>query len=175
MPARKRSIPILISVSSFVLTLALFTPARIFIGNFMEFSSLFPESVLFFLIVSLGLVLVFFTAALGVSRRETTCRAVVSVLTAAAFAMWVQGNLFLWPYGVLNGTDIDWDALLWYGFIDAVFWSVVMTISILRADLVFKVIGKAGTRALTRVMGLLGSAYAVQMILDGVTGYVGSF
>jgi multiple antibiotic resistance protein len=52
---------------------------------------------------------------------------------------------------------------------------LVMLISALilvRADLVFKVIGKAGTRALTRVMGLLGSAYAVQMILDGVTDYV---
>lgn len=51
---------------------------------------------------------------------------------------------------------------------------LVMLISALilvRADLVFKVIGKAGTRALTRVMGLLGSAYAVQMILDGVTDY----
>jgi len=51
---------------------------------------------------------------------------------------------------------------------------LVMMISALilvRADLVFKVIGKAGTRALTRVMGLLGSAYAVQMILDGVTDY----
>lgn len=45
---------------------------------------------------------------------------------------------------------------------------------LLRADIVFRVIGKAGTRALTRVMGLLGSAYAVQMILDGITGYVAS-
>lgn len=50
----------------------------------------------------------------------------------------------------------------------------ICTLILLRADLVFKVIGKAGTRALTRVMGLLGSAYAVQMILDGITGYIGS-
>lgn len=40
-----------------------------------------------------------------------------------------------------------------------------------RADLIFKLIGNAGTRALTRVMGLITSAYAVQMILDGVTQY----
>jgi len=55
--------------------------------------------------------------------------------------------------------------------------AAVMGISaliLLRADIVFRLIGKAGTRALTRVMGLLGSAYAVQMILDGVTGYVAS-
>ncbi|HXK36700.1 MAG TPA: hypothetical protein VJ553_03915, partial [Candidatus Paceibacterota bacterium] len=121
MAAQKRSLPILLSVSSFVLTLFLFTPARIFIGNFMEFSCLFHESMLFFLVVSLGLMLVLFTVAYGVSRRETTCRTVVSMLSASAFAMWVQGNLFLWPYGVLNGTDIEWDALLYFGFIDAAF------------------------------------------------------
>ena len=41
-----------------------------------------------------------------------------------------------------------------------------------QAGVVFKLIGNAGTRALTRVMGLITSAYAVQMILDGVTSYV---
>ena len=41
-----------------------------------------------------------------------------------------------------------------------------------KADMVFKLIGNAGTRALTRVMGLITSAYAVQMILDGIAGYV---
>jgi hypothetical protein len=138
MAAQKRSLPILLSVSSFVLTLFLFTPARIFIGNYMEFSCLFHESMLFFLIVSLGVMLVLFTVAYGISRRETTCRTVVSMLSASAFAMWVQGNLFLWPYGVLNGTEIDWDALLYCGFIDGAFWSIVMTFSIFKSDLVFR-------------------------------------
>ncbi|UCE92151.1 MAG: MarC family protein [Methanobacteriota archaeon] len=40
-----------------------------------------------------------------------------------------------------------------------------------QVGLVYRLIGNAGTRALTRVMGLITSAYAVQMILDGVTGY----
>lgn len=43
-----------------------------------------------------------------------------------------------------------------------------------KADLVYRMIGNAGTRALTRVMGLITSAYAVQMILDGITDYVSS-
>lgn len=40
-----------------------------------------------------------------------------------------------------------------------------------QVGLVYKLIGNAGTRALTRVMGLITSAYAVQMVLDGVSGY----
>lgn len=43
-----------------------------------------------------------------------------------------------------------------------------------QVGLVYKLIGNAGTRALTRVMGLITSAYAVQMILDGVSGYYAS-
>ena len=41
-----------------------------------------------------------------------------------------------------------------------------------QAGVVYRLIGNAGTRALTRVMGLITSAYAVQMILDGIAGYV---
>jgi len=43
-----------------------------------------------------------------------------------------------------------------------------------RAELLFRLLGNAGARALTRVMGLLTSAYAVQMVLDGIAGYVDS-
>ncbi len=43
-----------------------------------------------------------------------------------------------------------------------------------QVGLVYKLIGNAGTRALTRVMGLITSAYAVQMIFDGVSGYYAS-
>ncbi len=43
---------------------------------------------------------------------------------------------------------------------------------LIRSDLLFRLIGHAGTRALTRIMGLITAAYAIQMILDGVAGYV---
>ena len=43
-----------------------------------------------------------------------------------------------------------------------------------QAALAHRLIGNAGVRALTRVMGLITSAYAVQMVLDGIAGYVGS-
>jgi small neutral amino acid transporter SnatA (MarC family) len=54
--------------------------------------------------------------------------------------------------------------------------AVMLFVAVLlwKAKLLYKIIGKAGTRALTRVMGLITSAYAVQMILDGITGYVTS-
>ncbi len=52
---------------------------------------------------------------------------------------------------------------------------VVMLITaalLFRSDVVFKLLGNAGTRALTRVLGVITVAYAVQMVLDGIRGYV---
>lgn len=43
---------------------------------------------------------------------------------------------------------------------------------LIRSDVVFRLLGNAGTRALTRVLGLITAAYAVQMVLDGIRGYV---
>lgn len=67
--------------------------------------------------------------------------------------------------GTANTTLVVLALLVSMGFVAVLLW---------QAASLYKVIGKAGTRALTRVMGLITSAYAVQMILDGITGYVGS-
>jgi hypothetical protein len=136
---KKNITPILFSVSSFILTLFLFNPARIYIGNFMEFSSLFHESMLFFLAVSLVLTLILFTTVLMLSRHQKTCRIIVSILTASAFLMWLQGNIILWQYGVLNGKDIEWNRLIHYGIIDSALWIGLMAFSIIKADFIFRI------------------------------------
>ncbi len=60
----------------------------------------------------------------------------------------------------------------------AVIISVILVIIItallfLASEYVMKFMGEKGSRAFTRVMGLLVTAFAVQYILDGVAGYFG--
>jgi hypothetical protein len=136
---KKKNSTILLSVSFFVLTLLLFSAARIYITNFKEFSYVFHESMLFFLILSLVLILILSTALLLLSRYQKTIRTIVSVLFVTAFLMWFQGNIFLWQYGVLDGNEIEWNTLVYYGIIDSVFWALVITFSILRTELVLRI------------------------------------
>ena len=126
------------SRSSFlVLTLFLFTPARISIGNFMEFSSLVPGKH--------AVVPGRFARPRGRARRAVrrwrpdprAGRIVSGCSSRSAFLAWLQGNILLWHYGVLDGKDIDWGALVRYGIIDSVFWAVVMAFAILAAGPVF--------------------------------------
>jgi hypothetical protein len=133
---RSPAVAILLSVSSFVLTLLLFSPVRIFIGNFMEFTSLFQESALVFLALSLALILVLFVVLLAACRRPAAYRVAVSIACAASFLMWLQGNILRWQYGVLDGKDIPWDALMHLGFIDGAIWAACIAFAVVRADLV---------------------------------------
>lgn len=48
---------------------------------------------------------------------------------------------------------------------------IIAAIIFLSADYIMRVIGEKGSRALTRVMGLLVTAFAVQYILDGIALY----
>jgi hypothetical protein len=139
LPTPKKNTTLLFSVSLFVLTLLFFSPATIYTGNFMEFHSLFPESALFFLAVSLALVLPLFVLMLSLSRHHRACRIVVSMLIASSFLMWLQGNILRWQYGVLNGRDIEWNALIHYGIIDSAIWVLLLAFSIVKAHLVYRI------------------------------------
>jgi hypothetical protein len=135
---KKDAATILIVASVSVFTLFFFNPARIFIGNFMEFSYSFRQTALFFLALSLFLAAVLSAVVLASVRRAKTRRLIVSLLLTAAFLVWVQGNIILWQYGVLDGAEIQWKSLVRYGIVDSLVWIVFLAFSLWKADLVFR-------------------------------------
>ncbi|MGI9272208.1 MAG: sulfatase-like hydrolase/transferase, partial [Woeseiaceae bacterium] len=73
-------------------------------------------------IVALGLLSLFMTEQ-GRSRYE-------SVLCAVAILLWLQSNILVWNYGVLDGSDINWMVGAWRGALDIVIWAVVLWLAI---------------------------------------------
>ncbi|HEX9908486.1 MAG TPA: MarC family protein [Thermoplasmata archaeon] len=69
---------------------------------------------------------------------------------------------------IVNAGTMD----IWLTVVALVVVMLIGGLMLWQSGIVFKLLGNAGTRALTRVMGLITTAYAVQMILDGVSGYV---
>ncbi len=129
----------LLAAAASASTLFLFTPARIYLGNFREFEFPFHESMLLFLAVSIAVIAVLFTLVALVSRLRTAGRILVSLLAVSAFLMWLQGNILLWQYGVLDGKDIEWDSFLRYGIVDSLVWTALLAFAIFKADLVVRV------------------------------------
>ncbi len=63
----------------------------------------------------------------------------------------------------------------WPLIILAVGLTLLITLGIfMQASRIYKVIGNTGSKALTRIMGLLVAAFAIQYILDGIAGWLTS-
>ena len=63
----------------------------------------------------------------------------------------------------------------WALIILSVAITLLITLGIfLQASKIYRFIGETGSRALTRIMGLLVAAFAVQYILDGIAGWLTS-
>ena len=142
--SKRSTAPLLLACAAFVLTLFLFTPARIALGNFKEFSTPYQETVLFFLAASVVLVGLLFGALALACRGLAARRVAVSVLLACALLMWVQGGIVPWRYGILDGRDIPWSALARLGAVETAVWVVVAAAAVTWARQVFRASRMAG-------------------------------
>lgn len=106
----------------------LLVPFTIYIGNINEFTVPFGSIVQIFVpaiifIVAL-LCLVGMLLPVPAYNKYTTMLAVVGIL------IWIQGNLLVWDYGLLDGRAIDWSRHAWRGLIDIGAWVGGMLVAI---------------------------------------------
>jgi hypothetical protein len=105
-PGRTRATPITVSACLF-LTVLVFAPGELYYGNTMDFPMLFAEMLpLLMAAALLGTVLL--SGMLIALPRDRPREIGVSVVFGLAFLAWLQGNVLLWQYGLLNGSPIDW-------------------------------------------------------------------
>jgi len=65
--------------------------------------------------------------------------------------------------------------LEWYYIVLIILIAIsICTLVLLFAEEIYKVLGDEGNKALTRIMGLLTVAFAVQYTLDGISGWIAS-
>lgn len=116
----------------FALTLFLFGPLQIYLPNSEMFSYMLdkvlwkalPLSLLIGVMVTL--LLVFLPEKYALRAKTTTLMLGISLL------LWLQGNIILWNYGVLDGRDIPWKKLLFRGIIDGLIWFLVLLFILLK-------------------------------------------
>lgn len=84
--------------------------------------------------------LVFFKS--GSTRIGTIIQ---SILFGALFSVYLQGNFFLWDYGALDGTAVDWDRNYWLGVMEIIIYvGVFLSCFLARAALAksfWKIVG----------------------------------
>ena len=153
-----RSLPkrllVLLSISIFMVSgFFLFGPLNVYQGNITEFSVSLITTLSFFLIPAL--ILVFVSCGVGLLLPEKLYSYYVSMLFMFGVMIWLQGNVLVWDYGLLDGQGIDWTKNGWRGWVDGSFWVSLFIMAIV----FYRQIGKIAPLASTVMILLqLGSS-----------------
>jgi len=121
---------VITSLSSSLLIVSgifLFGPFIIFQGNINEF--LIPlRSILSFFFLQ-ALILIILLTSISLVLPEKLHKRYVSLLCVLGILLWLQGNILVWKYGLLDGQGIDWAKGAWRGWLDGSIWLLLLLIS----------------------------------------------
>jgi hypothetical protein len=116
--------------------LFVFGPFTIYSGNVDEF--MVSLSYILVLLSIPALVLVALLVTVGFFLSDRAYRRYVSVLFIFGLLIWVQGNILVWKYGLLDGQGIDWSRGTWRGWVDGALWVLLLGLAFLLSKHVYK-------------------------------------
>ena len=105
----------ILSANAFV-----FVPFNLYVRNLSEFGS--PVLSVFAQIAVPALALAALIIAVGMFVPLKLYRHYCTLVVAVALLVWLQGNILVWDYGLLDGQGIDWSVAAWRGWIDTAIW-----------------------------------------------------
>lgn len=109
-------------LSFFLLLIFVYSPAKVYYQNTGEFSFFFRSilSQTAVIVFALSCILSLLIAALPCKTHKIF---IISIFSFS-FLLWLQGFVFLWPYGELEAELIPWKKMYGYGFVDGLLWIV---------------------------------------------------
>ena len=99
----------------------------------LDFAQVLVRSALPFSLVALALTLVSAAACLVLGAPRT-----IALLAALLVGLVVQANVFLWHYGLFDGSPIDWSEHAGEGLLELGVWSALLGFAVLRSDAVYR-------------------------------------
>jgi hypothetical protein len=120
-----------------ILTLFLFLPHTVYQGNIDEFTVPFTSILGFFLFPALILVSVL--VAIGLLLPGKLDRRYISILFILGVLIWLQANVLVWKYGLLDGQSIDWTRNVWHGWVDGALWILLLVMACLFYKKIYKI------------------------------------
>ena len=106
------------------LTLFAFGSANLYYTNVTEFSFLFSKVWHYFLALAL-LVCTGTFIILQICNNKYT-KKVTALFFAIGLLFWIEGNIIVWNYGLLDGHVIVWGDYFWNGIVDGIVGSAFL-------------------------------------------------
>lgn len=126
----------------------LFIPLTLYVGNVNEFT--IPFSSILEIYIRPIIFLIALLALIGALLKAERFPGYLAVLAVISILLWIQGNLLVWDYGLLDGRSIDWSKDAWRGWVDLGVWIAALAWVLFSGDRV----GKLVVRSAIAVFGL---------------------
>ena len=128
--------------SFFSLTIFFFGPAHLYFTNIQEYSYPFSQIWHFFVAASACsiLLLTIFLSSLEAQYHQKA----ISFFLVLSCLLWLQGNIFVWDSGVLDGRQIIWSGNVAYGLIGCIIWIPFLIVAIAAPVRFWKIAQQAG-------------------------------
>jgi hypothetical protein len=146
-----------------VLSVSVFIPLTVYVGNRGEFAASYYDFLL--TILPYAAIIITGIALLGSLLGGAAYRRYLAIVAAFGLLVWLQGNILVWDYGVLDGGNIDWTERAWRGVLDLGIWCVVLCV----AYLGYERFGRVLIPAAVTTFGIQCIAAAMILAIDGST------
>jgi hypothetical protein len=117
-------------------TLFIFGSANLYFTNVSEFSFLFSMIWYYFVALALIVLVVIFVFLVKIDNKYS--EKITVLFFALGLLLWIQGNIIVWNYGLLDGHTIPWADYFWNGIVDAIVWITILAIFFIKSDFIYK-------------------------------------
>jgi len=124
-----------------ICNLFLFVPATIYFGNISEFNISLMDLLKYYAVPGMIMLLIFLGISIALSRKYLSLY--VALVFAVGVLLWLQGNILVWKYGLLDGQGFDWSHNVWRGWLDGALWIVLSVLACVFSRRVSKIAGLA--------------------------------
>jgi hypothetical protein len=115
---------VLTTSSLLVLTLFLFGPMQIYLGNSSDVPYSYESIIIELLLISFFAIILFSATLLLIPERYFNKFIIFTFLVSLLF--WLEGNFFVINYGLITGQDIPWGDYLGVQIIDFLVWVIIL-------------------------------------------------
>lgn len=108
--------------------LFIFIPFDIYVANAEEFITSFGE--ILKIIIIPAIFCLAFSSVIALLLNDKLLRLYITMLAILSILIWLQSDIVLWQYGLLNGEIIDWSEKKWRGWVDMGIWVFAIAIAV---------------------------------------------
>lgn len=109
-------------------TIFFFIPIVLYTGNIDEFVVSLPTTLGYY--IRPALFLIAFSGLISMFLSLSVFRTYIALLAVGGILLWLQGNLLVWDYGLLDGRTIDWSKGAWRGWLDIGIWILCISVAL---------------------------------------------